>query len=441
MRRIATCTVACLMLLAACDRTEGPDPLQTASTATPAAATATATATANSSAPAPTEPAGSATPAPDGTRPPAPARTPSPTPTRSPGARSISGVFTDSRPTVPTQTRPLPVPPASPFRPHDGLTVTLYDVAAQRETFYGKGGFVSFSPDGKHLAWAAGDATEREGMRELTVLDLATRQTRTLGPARTTRWLDARTLLVHLPDLSNEMATVDLETGQRVPVDPNNRPGDAPLPVEAAGYRFESLGWTSEYPFWRSLFRMTDQAGRLAPLEFEAHSAVFADDGVLFLATSPTSLTPPAAQGPHLESGASNIFSVDIETGVATFVATAQASAPNWPFRASSRYVAWTDRYCDLSDASDDRLNVIDRRTGAVTTFEGADWIAGITPRGELALGAFGARTLLEIETAQYTFVMPGKAGGSPGGSDVTWSPDYRYAARGFSFGHGGLCG
>ncbi len=254
--------------------------------------------------------------------------------------------------------------------------------------------------------------------------------------------VEPRTLLVHLPDLSNDMETVDVETGQRAPVDPNNRPGDAPLPAVAAGYRLESLGWTSEYPFWRSLFRVTDRAGRLAPMEFEAHSAVLADDGVLFLATSPATITPPpAGQGPHLESGASNIFSVDIETGVATFVATAEASAPNWPLRASSRYIAWTDRFCDLSDASDDRLNVFDRRSGKLTAFEGADWIAGITPRGELALGQFGARSLLDIETEQYTFVMPGKAADSPGGSDVTWSSDYRYAARGFSGGHGGLCG
>jgi hypothetical protein len=235
------------------------------------------------------------------------------------------------------------------------------------------------------------------------------------------------------------MARVDLHTGARSTARTEDRE-PVPVPVGHAGYRLEALGWTSEYPYWRSSYRVTDLSGRLAPLEFEARSAVLADDGALFVVTSPMAVAPRPSGGPHLESGAANIFQVDVTTGAAIFVATAHSSAPNWPFQASEGYIAWTDHYCDLSDSSDDRLNVIDRRTGQRTTFETGQWIAGITPRGELALGAFGARLLLDLERMEFTFVMPGKAGG-PGGSDVTWTSDYRFAARGFSGGHGGLCG
>ncbi len=61
-------------------------------------------------------------------------------------------------------------------------------------------------------------------------------------------------------------------------------------------------------------------------------------------------------------------------------------------------------------------------------------WLT-LTPDGRIGDGPFGASFLVDLATLEYTVVLSRNAG------DITWSSDYRYAAVGFQFGHGGPCG
>ena len=142
---------------------------------------------------------------------------------------------------------------------------------------------------------------------------------------------------------------------------------------------------------------------------------------------------PPAQEGPDIEFGSTNIFAVDPATAEATFVTTATASAPNWAFDASSDHVAWMDGFCAAADQDEVHTRIYDRRRGMLTELDQALWLK-LTPGGEIGDGQFGPQALIDIETLEYTTVLP------VGFSDVAWSPDYCYAAVGFPLGHGGLC-
>lgn len=261
------------------------------------------------------------------------------------------------------------------------------------------------------------------------MLDLQSRQQCSLGPTRLAYWIAERALIAYLPG-GNELERVDSETAAR------SFHGGANFnpvvrPVETGGFRLEPIGQHT-YSSWRLAYRVVDLAERLAPLEFEAYRAVLASDSVLALATTPTSRAAQltGTPGPQNESIDANIFIVEPSTGAATFIASASVTPRNWPFATSGECVAWTDRYCPSEGA---RTSAYDQRTGHIVQFGRGMWLV-LTPRGELGMGEFGPQALFDLATLRYKFVLPA------GPVDVAWSPDYRYGARGFTGGHGGLC-
>ena len=60
--------------------------------------------------------------------------------------------------------------------------------------------------------------------------------------------------------------------------------------------------------------------------------------------------------------------------------------------------------------------------------------IVEFTPDGHMIDGIFGGNALIDPATLTWDVVPPG------GSTDVSWSPDYRYASRGEQPGHGGYC-
>jgi len=331
------------------------------------------------------------------------------------------------------EAQPLPEMPASSFSPWDGRSVMLYDVVEMAERNLGPGQFASFSPDGSRLAWVAGEPGLGE---EAFVLELPDGEPRSLGPARTTRWLSNDEVVVHPPQPpgQNRREIVDITTGERRE-DEETVSEDAPRSEVIGSYRFERTP-ASEYPLWRYAYRVTDlRSAAVPPLAFEATAAALTSGGRLFvLAPPPEPSGPPANMGPHMEWGLANLFEVDVETGEVTLIATTVATAPNTPLAASSRYVAWADNFCGLPDAGLSRTLIHDLATERLVAFDRGAWVT-LTERDELGIGEFGPRALLDLDTLEYSVVI------DPNGFDIAWSSDYRYAARGFAGGHGGLCG
>lgn len=166
---------------------------------------------------------------------------------------------------------------------------------------------------------------------------------------------------------------------------------------------------------------------------FDAFAATVADAHSFVVATVPAGL----------QDLRSNLFLVDIASGQTTYIATALASPDNWPFRASSRWIAWTDAYCiydESPNAPAGKLRLFDRTTGKVTEVRNSSAPLGrfapwfdLTPNGLLQIGEFNGGRLLDPETLQYHV--------SINGNHVNWTADYAYAAQGQFGGHGGLCG
>ena len=352
-----------------------------------------------------------------------------------PSPAEVSGLDAPLGDLPEVETQPLPEMPASSFSEWDGHSVMLYDVVEMTERNLGPGSFVGFSPDGTRLAWVAGEPGLGD---EAFVLELPDGEPQSLGPARTIRWLYNDEVIVHLPNQppgQNLREIVNVETGERRPSDEPPAPDMPDVGrIEAGSYRLDRFR-TSGYPSWRSVFRLTDLSGALPPFEFEATEVALTSGGRLFvLAPPPEPSGPPEEMGPHIETGLANVFEIDIETGEARVMETTMATAPNTPFVESSRYNAWADNFCNLPDAGPSRTLVYDRATERLIAFDRAEWVV-LTERDELGVGAFGPRALLDLDTLEYNVVI------DPNGSDITWSPDYRYAARGFAGGHGGLCG
>lgn len=354
-----------------------------------------------------------------------------PTPTIE--TRPITGLFTDPRPTEPNHIRALGPIPASPFAAWNREDVILYDTATMTERNLGPG-WVSiggaFSPDGSYFAWTAGPPTN---LSEVWLMDLSTGDYELLTSGIALRWLDDHTISGRQQYGSNERERFDIRTGEWTDaddVDPNLLPGSDSS--EVAGWLLERLA-RSDYPAWTNRYRLTERTGARLPLEFDAYKAILAPAGTLFVATVPADARIPLPNaGPHIEAGTTNIFAVDPVTGVASYIATAEASAPGWSFDASEGYVAWMDGFCAESELAS--TMIYDRSSGELTQLDALLWFK-LTPNGQLASGVFGASELIDIETLEYVAVLPENV------ADIAWSADYRYAAIGFQFGHGGPCG
>jgi hypothetical protein len=260
------------------------------------------------------------------------------------------------------------------------------------------------------------------------VIEVATGQQRSLGPARTVRWTDNDHILVYLPPRSNDQEFVEVSTGKRLPPGGVN-PNPTPPPTQSAGYRLEAVGG-GEAPSWTVTFRLTDLAGARSPVEFDGLHAVLTSDGTVILGT-------PAVPTPNptvIQDTTSNLFAIDPVTRTATYLATVALTLPNWPLAANARYVAWTDDYCKYGRAGPlGHTRIYDRTTKTITELDQSLWVSSVTSDDRLGVGEFGADALLDLKTLSYAVVVPG--------GDQAWSPDFKYAAVGSSFGHGGYCG
>ena len=348
----------------------------------------------------------------------APTASPSTTPT---GPIEVSGLFTEPRELDADRETTLGSPPPSPFPPivrNDRQPTVLYDIEAEDTLALGPGQPGVFSPDSRRMAWIAGAF----GMdAELRVIDLDSREQEAFGEAHfIDGWADERTVVARLRD--NTLILVDVESGTRQPSGyeqpvPASIQGDLRLEREpvAAG---EGLTFMA---------RVRDQFGALR-LEVEAMDARFAGPGELLVALPWQDAT-----------ATSNLFIVDLATGEASFVATAHLVTPNTlPLGATDAYIAWTDNYCAVAATGEESeepgvTRLLDRATGELTDIRPALWIY-LAPGNRLGLGEFGPTALLDLDTLEYSTVLP------EGAVDVAWSPDYRYASTGSTGGHGGNC-
>ena len=104
--------------------------------------------------------------------------------------------------------------------------------------------------------------------------------------------------------------------------------------------------------------------------------------------------------------------------------------------RCHGHYVAWTDAFCTLTD-SRQSIVVYQRSTGTFVRLRGASFAelyVHLSPQGLVALGGFGARSLVDPHTLQFVATLP------LNGGDTNWSPNYHFAGQGYWGGHGGLC-
>ncbi|MEO6043770.1 MAG: LuxR C-terminal-related transcriptional regulator [Tepidiformaceae bacterium] len=352
----------------------------------------------------------------------------SPTTQPTPAASRIITLDGSPRPAVTVVTRKLGPPPPSQFSTWDGVSTVIYDVKTGVEMNLGPGSQrAAFSPDSTKAAWAAGE-TFVDG-HEVFVIELVTGVKRSLGHGRMAAFRDDQTVGIY-KEASNEVELVDLATGAHSP-SPDGSPFSSSFHRLVSGWGFELRVPSSPDAQDRYAFELVELATQRVVLQFEALAAVPAGPREIAVATAPV-------------SGLSNIYVVNIDTGVAEFVATAQAHSGNWPFAANADSVIWTDGFCAqprgqvrIFDRKTRQLSVVD--DGATNDEESyLRRFVRLTPSGLIAAGPFGAKYLIDPGTLQYVSVIPSSA--SQGAGDVNWSPDYRYASHGPTGGHGGLC-
>jgi hypothetical protein len=165
--------------------------------------------------------------------------------------------------------------------------------------------------------------------------------------------------------------------------------------------------------------------------------------GELLVATTPQCSTPgvtrvsclDVAKGLGLRSAPAdaptNIFSVDIATGEATYIATGtytfdMSYVQNWSLDADENYVVWNGAYCFQRENG---LKIYDRKTGAIR-----ETTLGYTHvrNGRLGVGEFSAKSLYDAATLQLIAELPRVV--------FRWSDDYRYATPILQGAGGGYC-
>ncbi len=295
----------------------------------------------------------------------------------------------------------------------------VYDIQTRTGIDLGTGSLGRFSPDSTRMAWIALPA-DPYGDGEAWMIDLRTMEKRDLGPGRLAGFVDNDRAGVTRPS-SNTTDVIDLATGARTSIDAIPFFPDPGYVTTPDGYNLRREGTD---PFSSNRFFLTDPRTGVELLQFDASQAMPAGKGSLAVATVPVPAGEPNLQG--FRHGTTNVFLVDIATGKATFVATGVAFM-QFALAANDEYVLWTDNYCENG-----KSRLYDRTTGAITEIEATLWPA-FTPGGLIIDGAFGGSALIDPKTLRYVATIPS-------GTDASWSPDYRYASRGISGGHGGVC-
>jgi hypothetical protein len=425
-----------------------------------------------------------------GTRPPQPSATSGATATAEPAAsatsgvgtavRGITGLFTDPRPSQPDVHVTLPPRPRSPFKNWDGESVVVYDIEDMTEKDFGPGLAPSLSPDGAHLAY---NVTEQGRPDRVRVVDFATGDT--LDEFEWTQGLGGFVTddFISLGSVAPRQQVYDLRNREIVFADDVDDPalvaataaraaGQSGFLIEDGSYRLRQRLYNEhgvdictsrddlEYERCRAEasedWTLEDVQSGDVLLRFQALVAGSAGNGELVVATSPVcngqdgtqarcedlryelrSNDPPGEFSFEEVHGTTNIFLVNIETGMATFVATASFSEntqewpSNWPLIADGDYVVWTGSYCSQDAPSNTRI--YHRATGKIMELDASLWVK-FTRTGDLGVDPFGPKAILDIATLDWDIVLPA------GVTDVGESPNGRYLVVGGVLGHGGLC-
>jgi len=358
--------------------------------------------------------------------------------------------------------RNLPNPPASPFIAWDGASVVLYDTQTGRETKLGRGSVSRPAFGGNHFVYVS-DA-------EVWLVDLSTMQRQSLGSGYVAYFLGDSHIVVNPGD--NNFLAIELATGTRVSVAELKDPLLKSMAQNRWGGTFRARWIDNRYAvrLVKDPEVVCTQAGNDRELcearageewlvedvttgqilyMFRANKVEPAGPGEIVVATTPACRGPDNALIECYEvlaklenetpeayiAGTSNIYVVNLESGEASFVATATYNASvrfwpmNWPLVADASYVAWTESYCGQPSG---QTRIFDRSTTQLTEVNVSAWLS--LRDGRLGFGEFGPLSIFDPRAFQYTAVLPDV-------TDVSWSADMRYAAVGAAFGHGGLCG
>jgi DNA-binding CsgD family transcriptional regulator len=364
-----------------------------------------------------------ATGSPGATQTPEPDPSASPSPTATIGPLEVLGLFEEPRERVPDVVEERTEAPASGFDPDAGPAV-IYDTATGETIDLGDGHMGRFSPDGARYTWVASDELLFGGdAGEIRVINLSTGEIETIGAGGSPVWLDDRQI-AFWTDNPDTHSVMGLDTGVLAPVSQDEYKAAFERPFEMLETMSDGLRISADGDY-----KVVDTATEEVVLEFEGFYAIPAGEGTIVVATNPV-------------DGVSNIFLVTIETRFVRFIGSTRISEFNFPLVANDEIVAWVDNYCGSPQGN---LSVYFRRSDRLVEVDNGDNRWGYlhaTPRALLGIGDFGAYVMLELATLSLVHALRGaeEAWEHGYGGDTVWSPDYRYAARGFVGGHGGLC-
>jgi hypothetical protein len=322
----------------------------------------------------------------------------------------IPGIHTSPQERPPDKLRPLAPASESPFPDHDGESVVLYNIERGTVRNLGPGMLGVFSADGRYMAW-------NDLARNLWYIELPDGEPIQLGEGGGIIAVEGAVVAVYREASADQW---DLSTETSTPVGPRKR-GE---PQDYQGSYALSRDY-SYSPAGEFVITVESTAGEVWTYT-GAHGVEFAGPGELALATKP-------------RGGISNLFTLDIESAAATFIATTGARLDAVGFAANERWIVWTTDFCaafiyPISEGQG-TTRVLDRSTGTIYDLGVGLWPEGFAPDGRLGIGwSFGALALIDLDEWAYDVVLPA------GSVDVNWSPDYRYASRGAIFGHGGVC-
>lgn len=353
-------------------------------------------------------PQGSVVPTETGTASPTAAVTPTsgpsptgapPTPSASPDLIMLPGMFVEPRPTrVPDIELTAPPEPDPTFE-WDGESTMIYDRQTGRLIDLGPGEPAAFSPDGEWAAWVSGNRFEGD----LHAINLRTGERRDLGEGGyVSHFVDNDRFIVDFQ--ATEGFLVSVATGAREPI--VERPALVTQLLGPLRLTSEQVG---EY---HERWTLRDET-RGDVLVFDAYSALLIDASRLLVVTEPV-------------SGAANLFVVDVASGAAEYVATAEFPGHQWYFGPMGpSTIAWTSDLCSDEPAT----WILDLPTRELS------YVPGLYPPwpaadGLLGVGSTGLERLIDSDTFEYVFVSPA---GWP-----HWSDDLRYVSVGYVGGHGG---
>jgi hypothetical protein len=338
----------------------------------------------------------------------------------------------------------------------------LYDTQTGRETKMGRGSVARPAFGGNHFVYVSDS--------EVWLVDLTTLQRQSLGAGYVAFFLGAAHVVVNPGD--NNFVVIDLATGERFPFSEIKDPLLKSMAQARSGGAYQARWVDGRYAI-RQAQEPTiacSQAGadrRLCEARaseewviedvttgqdlyvFRANKVEPAGPGEVVVATTPACrgqdgglvecyevLAKLEKEAPEtFIEGLTNIYIVNLESGAASFVATASYNASgrawplNWPLAADASTVTWTESYCGQPAGF---TRIFDRESVELTQLNVSAWVS--LRNGLLGFGEFGATAVLDPDTMQYTAVLPQL-------TDVSWSLDMRWAAVGAAFGHGGLCG